>query len=173
MGVHWHARSREFLDSRKALEQAERALAAAATPGVIETCLAERDRLFEQVMQAADETEHRGLAVTLADAARWPRHVAAHLDQLPAADPSTPLLDLLGWRTDYYAENLKRAGIGEQNLARSIGTLDAEPGDAVHLGEELLALAEKAPGERRRHTASAGLWLYLWGRAGCWIEASD
>ncbi len=78
------------------------------------------------------------------------------------------------WGTDYYAENLRHAGVPMDGFLQRLDYLRASPQQACAIGEELLRYASLA---RRasvvHHARVAGLWLFLWGSVDCYVEAGQ
>lgn len=175
MGIHWYARSSQLLEVLQALEAVERRIfATGASDLEVEAALAEREALYAREDAARTELEHRGRAVTIGAARHWPPDVAQHVEALGPAERDCPLLDLLGWGVYYYAENLRAAGVPMGAFSSHLDSLRLSPEEARVLGEELLTwAAHTARGDTLRHAREAGLWLYLWGTAGCAVEAGQ
>lgn len=175
MGVHWYARSRELLDVAKLSAGIEsRIVEPGATPCEIDDALDEREALFALEAEVRAELERRGASVSFALARAWPAHVRAHLDALRPSHLDEPILDRLGWGADYYAENLRAAGIPMEGFAYRLEYLSLSPHDARSLGEDLLQYASSEHTEGMVRAARvAGLWLYLWGSLDCFIYSSE
>ena len=138
-------------------------LAPDADASAIDAALDEREALFAREDAARTELAQRGALVTIASTRVWPPHVREHVEAL-GAEPERPLLEALGWCTDYYIENLRDAGVPMRGFSHPLEYLHASPAQARALGEELLRH------DSRTHTAleirrarEAGLWLFLWG----------
>jgi hypothetical protein len=175
MGIHWYARSKESMDVMQRLDEVERRIFRPdADKQAIEAALTEREALYVGEDEARAELKHRGYAVTIGSTRQWPSHVSRHVDALGPAEPDPSFLDLLGWGTDYYIENLRDARVPMDKFSHHLDYLRLSPQQACALGEELLRYASHERRENRvRRAREAGLWLYLWGSVDCHVEAGQ
>jgi hypothetical protein len=174
MGVHWYAKSEELIELERQFDDVERRIVHPdADRRAINVALDERDALFAREGDVRAELERRGLAVTVGSIRGWPPHVQAHVHALAPTDPSQPLLELLGWGADYYAENLRQAGVPMDAFSQRLDYVRASPEQARALGGELLGYAASVRGTTAARTRVAGLWLFLWGSVRCHVKAGQ
>lgn len=171
MGLHWYPRSPRLLEIFRQAVALERAsISSILGEQEVESLITAQERIFESEQAERRAIEERGRLVTRSDADRWPGHVSAHLDGLPDVEPSTSVLQLLGWGADYYIENLRAAGVPMGGFSMHLDRVDASPGEVLDLAEEILAFHDRARTKARPHVRQAGLWLYLWGFLGCHVQ---
>jgi hypothetical protein len=173
MGTYWYARSRELDEVEQRMDEVERRIVrAGADPRALDAALDEREALFRREEEVRAELARRGRAVTLASARAWPPHVAAHVAALRPAQPDRPILDVVGWETHYYVENLRAVGVPMRAFAQPLDYLRASPEQAREVAGQLLAHAARASAAAvRDRTRDAGLWLYVWGSVDCSVAA--
>ena len=174
MGVHWYARSKELTEVARQQEKVERRIVAPdADAPAIDTALDEREALFTREDAGRAELARRGMSVTVASTRAWPPQVRQHVEAL-GAEPERPLLEVLGWGTDYYIENLRDVGVPMRGFSQPLDYLRASPEQARALGEELLRHASRAHRAlETRRAREAGLWLFLWGSVDCGVVAGE
>jgi hypothetical protein len=175
MGIHWYARSKELIEVARQFEEVERRIVYPdADERAINAALDEREVLFAREDEARAELKHRGFAVTIGSIREWPPHVLQHVDALGPAELDRRLLDLLGWGTNYYIENLRDAGVPMDAFSQHLDYLRVLPQQARSLGEELLRYASQVRSANEvRRAREAGLWLFLWGSVDCFVEAGQ
>jgi hypothetical protein len=173
MGIHWYAKSTELIDVARQFEEVERRIVRPdADERAINAALDEREALFACEREARAELERRGFAVTVGSVCDWPQHVWQHVEALGPAEPDRCFLDLLGWGTDYYIENLRSSGVPMDAFSHHLDYLRISPQQARALGAELLRHASQARHLNEvRRAREAGLWLFLWGSVDCCVEA--
>lgn len=175
MGIHWYAKSREMIEIAREFEEVERRIVLPlAEESAINRALDDRERLFARESEARKELERRGSEVTMGAIRGWPSRILEHFASLGAVEDSRRVLDVIGWGTDYYIENLREAGVPMNAFSQPLDSLRILPEQARGLGEELLgyASAMRAPAAGRQARV-AGLWLYLWGFVDCSVEAGQ
>lgn len=174
MGSHWYARSPELIDvGNESIEIERRIVNPEAKPKEIDEGLDAREALFVREAAVRAELDERGAAITI-KSLDWPARVRAHLDALGPSSPDDRVLDRIGWGTSYYAENLRLAGVPMDGFSQRLEYLSLSPVESRQLAEELLAYADRPHEAAQVQSARvAGLWLYLWGSLGCFIESGD
>jgi hypothetical protein len=175
MGIHWYARSESLKEVARQLDEVERRIVRPdADVRAIDAALDEREALFTREEEAREELKHRGFSVTVSSIPKWPPHVLQHVEALGSAEPDHRLLDLVGWGTDYYIENLRNAGVPMDAFSQHLDYLRASPQQARTLGEELLRYASQVRrADSARQARVAGLWIFLWGSVDCFVEAGQ
>jgi hypothetical protein len=175
VGIHWYARSRELIDTAREFERVERCIVRPdADEKAIDAALEEREALFAREREARAELERRGLAVTLRSIGQWPAHVLEHVYALGSAAANRRFLDVLGWGSDYYIENLRNACVPMDSFSQNLDYLRVSPHQACALGEELMSYAARTERENAiRRAREAGLWLFFWGSVDCCVEAGQ
>jgi hypothetical protein len=174
MGMHWYARSKELTEVVRQQEEVERRIVAPDTDAsAIDAALDEREALFTREDALRAELARRGASVTVASTRAWPPHVREHVEAL-GAEPGRPLLEVVGWGTDYYLENLRNVGVPMRGFSQPLDYLRASPEQARALGQELLRHASGAQiALEIRRASEAGLWLFLWGSVECGVVAAE
>src|SRR5258705_5596793 len=139
MGIHWYASSTEWLAIERALTEAEgQIFAPAADKRAIDIALANRTTLLERGEAARLALERRGRDVTIEETRAWPSRVFRHVQALGASESDRGFLEILGWSTDYYVENLRDCSVPMEGVSQPLERLDISPREAKALAGELL-----------------------------------
>jgi hypothetical protein len=177
MGIHWYALSVEILDVDRAFQDVEQRCDEACDAhdrAAVKAAMNEREVLYVRQREVFAECDRRGFAVTVGSIGQWPAHVLQHVHALGPAEPDRRVLDLIGWGSDYYIENLRDARVPIKGFSQPLDYLRISPPQACALGEEILHYAARArKANQVRSAREAGIWLYLWGSLNCHVEAGQ